>query len=46
MPDSKTDAKIAHPGGSAIAVLRGMDREDGNPWMITGARPDEALSDV
>ena len=30
---------------SAIAGLRGMEREDGNPWVIAGAKPGEALSD-
>ena len=46
LPDSKTGAKIVHIGDPAIEVLRGMDREDANPWVIAGAKPGEALSDV
>ena len=37
---------IVHVSDPAIAVLRGLAREDGNPWVITGAKLGEALSDV
>ena len=46
LPDSKTGAKIVHLGDPAIAVLRGIEREDGNPWVITSPKPGEPLSDV
>ena len=46
LPDSKTGAKIVHLGNPAIVVLRCIDREDGNPWVIAGAKQGEALSDV
>ena len=46
LPDSKTGAKIVHLGDPAIVVLRCIDREDGNPWVIAGAKQGEALSDV
>ena len=46
LPDSKTGAKIVHLGDPAISVLRGIEREDGNPWVITSPKPGEPLSDV
>ncbi len=46
LPDSKTGAKIVHLGDPAIAVLRGLVREDGNPWVITSPGPGKPLSDV
>ena len=46
LPDSKSGAKIVHLGEPAIAELRGLAREDGNPWAITSPRPGEPLSDV
>ena len=44
--DAKTGAKIVHLGDPAIEVLRDIEREDGNPWVITSPKPGEALSDV
>lgn len=44
LPDSKTGAKIVPLGDPAIEVLRGMDRADGNPWVIAGVKPGKALS--
>ena len=46
LPDSKTGAKIVHLDDPAITVLRGLTREDGNPWVITSPKPGEPLSDV
>ena len=46
LPDSKTGAKIVHLGDPAIEVLRGLVREDDNPWVITSPKPGEPLSDV
>ena len=39
LPDSKTGAKVVHLGESAVAVLRGIARKEGNPWVIAGRRP-------
>ena len=39
LPDSKTGAKVVHLGEPAVAVLRGIAREEDNPWVITGRRP-------
>ena len=46
LPDSKTGAKVVHLGEPAIAVLRGIDRDDGNPWVIAGRKPDSHLTDL
>ena len=46
LADSKTGAKIVHLGDPAIAVLRDLAHEDGNPWVITSPKPGEPLSDV
>ena len=36
LPDSKTGAKVVHLGDPAIAVLRGIPRTEGNPWVLPG----------
>ena len=46
LPDSKTGAKIVHLGEPAIAVLRGIDRKDDNPWVIVGRKPGSHLTDL
>ena len=46
LPDTKTGAKVVHLGEPAIAVLRAIDREDGNPWVIAGRKPDSHLTDL
>ena len=46
LPDSKTGAKVVHLGKPAIAVLRGIAREEGNPWVITGRRPGRRLASL
>ena len=46
LPDTKTGAKVVHLGDPAIAVLRGIDREDGNPWVIAGRKPGSHLTDM
>ena len=38
LPDSKTGARIVHLGEPAIAVLRGMQRSEDNPWVIPGQK--------
>ena len=39
LPDSKTGAKVVHLGEPAVAVLHGIARVEGNPWVIAGRRP-------
>ena len=46
LPDSKTGAKIVHLGAPAVAVLLGIAREAGNPWVITGRRPGSRLASL
>ena len=46
LPDTKTGAKVVHLGDPAIAVLRGLDRQDDNPWVITGRKPGSHLTDL
>ena len=46
LPDSKTGAKAVPLGGPAVAVLEGIDRENGNPWVIRGRKPASYLTDL
>ena len=46
LPDSKTGAKVVYLGRPAVAVLRGIAREEGNPWVITGRRPGSRLASL
>ena len=38
--------KVVHLGGPAIAVLRGLDRREDNPWVIAGRKPGSHLTDL
>ena len=38
LPDSKTGSKVVHLGDPAIAVLRGIPRVEGEPWVLPGAK--------
>ena len=38
LPDTRTGAKVVHPGDPAIAVLRGIPRTEGNPWVLPGLK--------
>ena len=38
LPDSKTGSKVVHLGDPAIAVLRGIPRKEGVPWVLPGAK--------
>ena len=44
--DSKTGAKVVHLGEPAVAVLRGVERKDGNPWVIAGRRPGTRIASL
>ncbi len=47
LPDSKTGPKLIHLGRSAIDLLRGLPRKDGNPYLIcSDHRPDEPINDL
>ena len=46
LPDSKTGAKVVHLGESAVAVLRGIARKEGNPWVIAGRRPGTRIASL
>ena len=39
LPDSKSGAKIVHLGEPALAVLRGIQRTEGNPWVYRRPPP-------
>ena len=36
LPESKTGAKVIHLNAPAMEVLNGLEREEGNTWVITG----------
>ena len=46
LPESKTGAKVVYLGEPARAVLRGIAREEGNPWVIRGRRPGSRLASL
>ena len=46
LPDSKTGAKVVHLGEPAVAVLRGIARVEGNPWVIAGRRPGSRVASL
>ena len=46
LPESKTGAKTVHIGAPALEVLAGIERLDGNPWVITGKLPCSHLTDL
>ena len=46
LPDSKSGARIVHLGEAAVAVLRGVRRVEGNPWVIAGRRRGGHLTDL
>ena len=44
LPDSKTGSKVVHLGDPAIAVLRGIPRKEGIPWVFPGSKPGRHMS--
>ena len=46
LPETKTGAKVVYLGDPAIVVLRGIDRQDGNPWVIAGRKSGSHLTDL
>lgn len=43
LPDSKTGAKVVHLNAPALAVLAAGDRDEDNPWVVRGVKPDTHL---
>ena len=37
---------MVHLGGPAVAVLRGIERAKGNPWVIAGRRPGTRIASL
>lgn len=46
LPDSKTGAKIVHFGKMAADVLKGIEKLDDNPYVVTGKKPGSHLTDL
>ena len=46
LPDTKTGAKVVHLGDPAIAVLRGIEGQEDNPWVIAGRKSGSHLTDL
>ena len=46
LPDSKTGAKIVHFGKTAAAVLKGIEKLEDNPYVITGKKEGSSLTDL
>jgi len=47
LPDSKTGAKFIHLGATAMQVLRGIERVEGNPYLICSAHvPSQHIFDL
>ncbi len=46
LPDTKTGRRAVPLGPAARAVLDGLPREDGNPWVIAGKLPGAHLTDL
>ena len=46
LPDTKTGAKVVHLGEPAIAVLRDIQRQDDNLWVIAGRKEGGHLTDL
>ncbi len=46
LPDAKTGGRVVPLGPEARAVLSGIDRENGNPWVIAGLLPGSHLTDL
>ena len=44
LPDSKTGSKVVHLGDPAIAVLCGISRKEGIPWVFPGAKPGRPIT--
>ena len=43
LPDSKTGAKVIHLNGLALEILKGIERQPDNPYVIVGKKPGSHL---
>ena len=43
LPDSKTGAKVVHLNGLAVEILKGIERQPDNPYVIVGRKPGSHL---
>lgn len=46
LPDSKTGAKIVHFGKAAADVVKGIEKLEDNPYVITGKKEGSRLTDL
>jgi len=46
LPDSKTGAKTVHLGQAAVNIMRNIEKLLGNPYVITGRKPGQRLTDL
>jgi len=46
LPESKTGAKVVHFGQTAADILDGIEKLDGNPYVITGKKDGSRLTDL
>ncbi len=46
LPESKTGAKVVRFGETVTAILKGIERVDGNPWVIIGRKEGSRLTDL
>jgi integrase len=43
LPDSKTGAKVVHLNGPAMEILKSIERQPDNPYVIVGKKPGSHL---
>ena len=46
VPDTKTGGRAVPLAPSAVRLLRSLPRDDDNPWVIVGKKPDSHLTDL
>ena len=46
LPDAKTGSRVVPLSPSAMKLLAGLQRIEGNPWVIPGRKPGAHLSDL
>ena len=46
LPDTKTGGRAVPLAPSAVRLLRSLPRDDDNPWVIAGKKPDSHLTDL
>ena len=46
LPDAKTGARVVPLSPSAVKLLAGLPRIEGNPWVIPGRKPGAHMSNV